>query len=107
MPLAEVPDPVFAERMTGDGVAIDPTGGTLHAPCDGEIVAMQGARHAVTVRSALGIDVLAHVGIDTVKLAGKGFEMLVSPGERVRVGQALLRFDLDAVARGAASLITP
>jgi phosphoenolpyruvate-protein phosphotransferase len=107
LPLAQVPDPVFAERMAGDGVAIDPTGNTLHAPCDGEIVPMQGAKHAVTVRSALGIDVLAHVGIDTVKLGGRGFEMLVTPGERVRAGQALLRFDLDLAARGAASLVTP
>jgi multiphosphoryl transfer protein len=107
LPLAQVPDPVFAEGMAGDGVAIDPTGAVLHAPCDGEIVPMQGAKHAVMVRSPLGADVLMHVGIDTVKLAGKGFELLVSPGQRVRAGEALLRFDLDFLARNAASLVTP
>ena len=105
--LTEVPDPVFADRLAGDGVAIDPTGDTLHAPCDGEIVPMQGARHAVTVRAAGGIDLLMHVGIDTVKLAGEGFELLVAPGQHVRAGDALLRFDLDALARRAVSLMTP
>ena len=86
MPLAEVPDPVFAERMAGDGVAIDPTAGALHAPCDGEIVPMKGAKHAVTLRAEPGIDILIHVGIDTVALAGEGFELLVSAGQRVRGG---------------------
>ena len=107
LPLAQVPDPVFAERMAGDGVAIDPTAGVLHAPCDGEIVAMQGAKHAVTVRSEIGADILVHVGIDTVKLGGEGFELLVSPGQRVRVGEALLRFDLDFIARRAAATASP
>ena len=88
MPLAEVPDPVFAQAMAGDGVAIDPTGNALHAPCDGEIVPMKDAKHAVTVRSASGIDVLVHVGIDTVKLAGEGFTQnmrlfLISTGKAV------------------------
>ena len=107
MPLAEVPDPVFAERMAGDGVAIDPTGGVLHAPCDGEIVPMKGAKHAVTLRAESGIDILVHVGIDTVALAGEGFELLVSPGQRVRSGEALLRFDLDFVVRRAKSAVSP
>jgi phosphoenolpyruvate-protein phosphotransferase len=107
MPLAQVPDPVFAEAMAGDGVAIDPTGATLHAPCDGEIVPMKDARHAVTVRSDSGIDVLMHVGIDTVKLGGEGFSLRVSPGQRVRAGDLLLEFDLDLVARRAASATSP
>lgn len=78
--LADVPDPVFAQRMAGDGVAIDPTGNTLHAPCDGEIVPMPGAKHALTVRTSSGHDILLHLGIDTVQLGGKGFDMLVQPG---------------------------
>lgn len=105
--LSEVPDPVFAEKMAGDGVAIDPTGGVLHAPCEGEIVAMKGAKHAVTIRTAGGQDVLLHVGIDTVQLDGAGFEMLVAPGQRVRAGEPLLRFDLDLVAGRAKSAVTP
>lgn len=105
--LSEVPDPVFAEGTAGDGVAIDPTDGTLHAPCDGEIVAMKGARHAVTIRTPGGADILLHVGIDTVQLDGAGFEMLVAPGQAVRAGDPLLRFDLDQVALRAKSAVTP
>jgi len=107
LPLSEVPDPVFAERMAGDGVAIDPAAGVLHAPCDGEILDMKGARHAVTVRSPAGIEILMHVGIDTVKLDGAGFVPLVQTGARVSQGQPLLRFDLDLLARRAPSLVTP
>lgn len=107
LPLGEVPDPVFSQGMVGDGLAIDPTGNVLHAPCEGEIISMQGARHAVTVRAAGSIDVLMHVGIDTVKLDGFGFELLVKPGQRVKAGEALLSFDLDYVARNAPSLVTP
>jgi phosphoenolpyruvate-protein phosphotransferase len=107
LPLAEVPDEVFAQRMAGDGLAIDPTAGIVHAPCDGEVVAMRDARHAVTVRTEGGIEILIHVGIDTVKLAGEGFERLAAPGARVAAGAPLLRFDLDLIARRAASLVTP
>jgi glucose-specific phosphotransferase system IIA component len=107
LPLAEVPDPVFAERMAGDGLAIDPTGSVLHAPCDGEVLDMKGARHAVTIRSPIGIDILMHVGIDTVKLAGDGFVPLVATGARVSQGQPLMRFDLERLVRMAPSLITP
>lgn len=107
LPLAEVPDPVFAESMAGDGVAIDPTGSVLHAPCDGDVVDMKGARHAVTLRSALGIEILMHVGIDTVKLGGEGFVPLVRAGEHVSQGQPLLRFVLGDLARRVPSLVTP
>jgi phosphocarrier protein FPr/phosphocarrier protein len=106
-PLEETPDEVFAQRLLGDGVAIDPTGDTLHAPCDGEVVSVATSKHAVALRAENGAEILLHVGIDTVALAGQGFEALVQVGERVRRGQALLKFDLDALARGAKSLITP
>src|SRR5882757_3052943 len=71
LPLAEVPDPVFAGGMAGDGIAIDPTGESLHAPCDGVIALVGGNRHALTLKSRAG-DVLIHIGIDTVRLAGAG-----------------------------------
>lgn len=106
-PLDETPDEVFAQRLLGDGVAIDPTGDTLHAPCDGEIVSVANSKHAVALRAENGAEILLHVGIDTVALHGQGFEALVQAGERVRRGQPLLKFDLDALARGAKSLITP
>ena len=107
MPLSEVPDPVFAERMAGDGVAIDPTGNILYAPCDGVIVPLKDAKHALTIHTASGHDILLHVGIDTVKLAGEGFEALVQAGQHVTTGQPLLRFDLDLIARRARSAVTP
>jgi multiphosphoryl transfer protein len=105
--LDEVPDPVFAERLLGDGLAIDPTSGILVAPCAGEIITLPPSAHAVSIRAAGGIDVLIHIGIDTVQLAGRGFEALVRPGTQVRAGEELIRFDLDIAARGAKSLMTP
>lgn len=106
-PLEEVPDPVFAGRMLGDGLAIDPTSGALTAPCDGEVITLPHTGHAVSIRSPQGFDVLIHIGIDTVQLGGRGFEARVKPGAKVRVGDELIRFDLDVVARGAKSLMTP
>jgi multiphosphoryl transfer protein len=105
--LDAVPDPVFAGRMLGDGLAIDPTGAVVLAPCAGEIITLPASAHAVSIRAADGVDVLVHVGIDTVNLSGRGFEARVRPGARVRAGDELIRFDLDVVARGAKSLLTP
>jgi phosphocarrier protein FPr/phosphocarrier protein len=105
--LDETPDDVFAQRFLGHGVAIDPTGDTLCAPCDGEIVSVAASRHAVALRAENGAEILLHVGIDTVALGGNGFEALVQPGARVSRGQPLLKFDLDVLARGAKSLMTP
>ena len=73
-PLDETPDAVFAQRLLGDGVAIDPTSGVLHAPCDGEVISVAAARHAIALRAANGAEILLHVGIDTVTLVGEGFE---------------------------------
>ena len=105
--LDEVPDPVFAGRMLGDGLAIDPIQGIVTAPCAGQIITLPASAHAVSIRPAAGIDILIHIGIDTVQLAGRGFSARVSPGMRVRAGDELIRFDLDAVARAAKSLMTP
>ena len=106
-PLDEVPDPVFAGRMLGDGLAVDPTNATLHAPCDGEIIALPESRHAVTLRAGAGAEILMHIGIDTVGLAGEGFEAHVEVGQRVAAKQRLISFDLDLLARRAKSLLTP
>jgi multiphosphoryl transfer protein len=106
-PLEEIPDPVFAGRMLGDGLAVDPTGDTLHAPCDGEIIALPESKHAVTLRADGGAEILMHIGIDTVGLGGAGFAAHVQPGRRVRAGERLITFDLDLIARRARSLLTP
>jgi phosphocarrier protein FPr/phosphocarrier protein len=106
-PLEEVPDAVFGQRMLGDGVAIDPTGSILHAPCDGEIISAPASLHAIALRASNGAEVLVHVGIETVGLGGRGFTSRVRKGDRVRAGDALLEIDLALLARTAKSLITP
>jgi phosphoenolpyruvate-protein phosphotransferase len=105
-PLERIPDPVFAQKMVGDGLSIDPTDATLLAPCDGEVVALYPAGHAVTLRSEGGADILLHIGIDTVTLKGEGFQPRVSVGDRVRAGDALIAFNLDFLATRAKSLLT-
>ena len=104
--LERVPDPVFAQKMVGDGVSIDPTDALLVAACDGEIVALHAAGHAVTIRTREGIELLMHIGIDTVALKGEGFRPRVKVGDVVRAGQPLIEFDLDYVATHAKSLLT-
>jgi multiphosphoryl transfer protein len=106
-PLDEAPDAVFAGRMLGDGLAIDPTGATLCAPCDGELIAVAESKHAITLRTPQGAEILLHVGIDTVRLGGEGFGLHVRQGRQVRTGEPLLSFDLDLLARRAKSLLTP
>ena len=105
--LDETPDAVFAGRMLGDGVLIDPISNVVHAPCDGEIVSLPASKHAVVVRSAEGAEILIHVGVDTVTLQGVGFTTHVAVGEQVRTGQPLLTFDPDLLAHHGRSLLTP
>lgn len=105
--LDEVPDAVFASRMLGDGVAIDPTGDCLVSPCDGEVSALNASGHAVTIRIADGAEILMHIGIDTVALAGRGFTPSVRQGDRVKRGDVLIRFDLDAIVQAAPAVVTP
>lgn len=105
--LDEAPDAVFAGRMMGDGLAIDPTGASLHAPCDGTLIVVPASRHAATLRADNGAQILLHVGIETVGLDGEGFELHVREGQRVRTGERLISFDLDLLARRAKSLLTP
>ncbi len=107
LPLAQVPDAVFAQGLAGEGVAVDPVNRVLHAPCAGEVLPLGRASHAVSLRVAEGCDLLLHVGIDTVALGDTGFEALVRPGQRVAAGDALLRFDLQALVEAVPSAITP
>jgi len=106
VPLEHVPDPAFARRLAGDGVALDPLDQRLVAPCDARVLHVHRAGHALTL-SVLGLEVLIHVGLDSVKLHGRGFEPRVRAGDDVRAGDVLLTFDADYVARHARSLITP
>jgi multiphosphoryl transfer protein len=106
VPIEQVPDPVFAQRMVGDGVSIDPLTDRLLAPCDGEVIQLHPAGHAVTILSPEGIEVMLHIGLDTVMLKGEGFSPQIQVGDRVSVGTELIAFDLDQVAVTAKSLLT-
>jgi phosphocarrier protein FPr len=105
-PLEQVPDPVFAQKLVGDGVSIDPVGDTLKAPCNGKIIQVHPCRHAVTMQTVEGIEIMMHIGLDTVHLKGEGFEARVKPGDTVTTGQPLIVFQPDAVALRAKSLLT-
>ena len=107
MSLDKVPDPVFSERMLGEGMAIDPVAGLLLAPAAGTVRSIHSSGHAVTLELDEGPVLLVHVGIDTVALGGVGFLAAVSEGDRVEAGDRLIEFDLDLVARRAPSLATP
>ncbi|WES63215.1 beta-glucoside-specific PTS transporter subunit IIABC [Microbacter sp. GSS18] len=107
VPLAEVPDAAFAEGALGDGVAIVPAAGVLYAPFDGVVAAAFPTGHAVGLRSADGAEVLIHLGIDTVKLAGKHFTLKVEQGQTVAAGDVLVEFDLEAIKAAGYDMTTP
>ena len=107
IPLEEVKDPVFAGKLLGQGVAFVPEKGELAAPVRGRIVHLPPTRHAVGIRTPEGLDVLLHIGIDTVSLDGKGFEALVREGDEVKPGQTLIRFHLPTLRKHAKALDTP
>ncbi|MFJ8355658.1 PTS glucose transporter subunit IIA [Bacillus paramycoides] len=105
--IEEVPDPVFAGRMMGDGVAIDPTEGVVVSPVDGEIVQLFHTKHAIGIKTKNGTEILIHVGLETVKMEGEGFEAHVSEGQAVKAGDKLISFDLELIREKAKSTITP
>ncbi|CBS89697.1 phosphoenolpyruvate--protein phosphotransferase [Azospirillum lipoferum] len=106
MPLAEVPDPAFAQGLVGTGMAIDPTVNELRSPCDGVVLSVHRARHACTLRAASGAEVLLHLGVDTVGLNGEGFTAHVGDGQAVKAGDLLISFDMDLVGSRAQSLVS-
>ncbi|HLO11684.1 MAG TPA: glucose-specific PTS transporter subunit IIBC [Pseudoneobacillus sp.] len=106
-PITEVPDQVFSGKMMGDGFAIVPTEGTIVSPVNGKVINLFPTKHALGLLSDSGREILIHVGIDTVKLKGEGFEALVAEGDHVEAGQPLLKVDLDFIKANAPSVITP
>ncbi|HJI15669.1 MAG TPA: glucose PTS transporter subunit IIA [Oscillospiraceae bacterium] len=107
VPLAEVKDEAFASGALGDGIAIEPTDGELVAPADGEISSTFETHHAVGMTTADGAELLMHIGIDTVKLGGKHFTYLVNEGDKVKKGQPLIRFELEAIKAEGYPVTTP
>ena len=104
--ITEVPDPVFAQKMMGDGFAIIPEEGKLVSPVAGEIIQVFPTKHAFGIKSG-EVELLIHVGLETVAMKGDGFEVAVSAGDRVEVGQTLLTYDLEFVKEKAKDIITP
>lgn len=107
LPLSEVPDEVFASKMMGDGIAFEPSEGILYAPIDGEVVQLFPTLHAIGIKANNGLELLVHIGIDTVNLSGEGFESFVNVGDKVTSGQKLITFDLDLIREKVKSAITP
>ncbi|MBU5595261.1 PTS glucose transporter subunit IIA [Amphibacillus sp. MSJ-3] len=105
--LDQVPDPVFAEKMMGEGVAIIPTDGRVVAPVNGRIIQIPQSKHAVGIEAEDGTEILIHIGLETVRLKGQGFEELVKVNDQVKVGDPLLTVDLTFIEDQADSTITP
>ncbi|QIR13397.1 glucose PTS transporter subunit IIA [Shewanella aestuarii] len=104
--LAKVPDAAFASKMVGDGYAVDPIESKLYAPCAAKVTQIHPSRHAITLTTAIGVEVLIHIGVDTVKLKGEGFTALVNVGDEVKAKDPLIEIDLDTVANKVKSLRT-
>ena len=107
LPIEDVPDVVFSERIAGDGIAIKPEGDKLVAPFDGTIVQVFETNHAFAIRSEKNIEVLVHFGIDTVDLRGKGFKRLAESGQKVHKGDPIIGFNLKELESSAHSTVTP
>jgi len=107
MDISEVPDVVFSQKMVGDGMAIEPSEGRVTAPIEGIVLQVLDSKHAIALKSNEGVELLIHIGIDTVDLKGEGFEVFINVGDKVKVGDLLILFDLEKVKDKAKSTITP
>lgn len=105
--LEDVEDEVFSQKILGEGAAVEPSEGKLYAPCDGKIDSVFDTKHAVNMVSDDGVDILLHIGIDTVKLGGQYFEAHVSDGQEVKKGDLLISFDMDKIKAAGYKVTTP
>ncbi|MOA13688.1 Glucose-specific phosphotransferase enzyme IIA component [compost metagenome] len=105
--LEQVPDPAFAEKQMGEGVAIEPSEGKVYAPFDATVAHVIKSKHALILEHASGVQVLIHVGINTVSLKGSGFTTHKNIGDKVQAGELLLEFDMEAIRAAGYPLITP
>ena len=105
--LSEVPDEVFASKMLGQGFAIIPTEGKVYSPVEGEVVSVAPSLHAYGLRTKSGLEVLVHVGLETVKLNGAGFKVAVKQGDKVKVGDLLVEVDLAFIESKGCKTYTP
>lgn len=107
VPLSQVPDTAFAGKHMGEGIAIEPSEGILVAPFDGVVIYLIGSKHALIIQHESGLQLLIHIGINTVALRGQGFFAHVATGDKVSVGQILLTFDIHHIQASGYSAMTP
>ena len=107
VPLEEVPDLVFAEKIVGDGIAIKPSGNKIVAPCAGVISKIFETNHAFAMHTDSGLELFIHCGIDTVELKGEGFTRIAAEGQAVKAGDVIIEFDLSVLEAKAKSTLTP
>jgi PTS system glucose-specific IIA component len=98
---------VFAEKMMGDGLAIEPAEGLVVSPVDGEIMQVFPTKHAIGIRAKNGAEILIHIGLETVSLNGEGFQTYISEGDKVKTGDKLVAFDMEIIKEKAKSTVTP
>lgn len=106
VPIESVPDLVFAQKTIGDGISVAPSSYVLCAPCDGTVANIHSAHHALTIQTPQGIEVLMHIGLDTVLLKGEGFDVKTAVGRFVKTGDPLIAFDRDLIEQNGKSLLT-
>lgn len=107
--ITEVPDPVFSEKMVGEGMAVNPDirTHTIVAPVDGEVIQLAATKHAFGIRTKMGQEILVHIGLDTVELKGSGFEQLAKIGDSVTAGQPIMKVDFDFISKKGKGTIVP
>jgi len=105
--IERVNDKVFSQKMVGDGVAIIPSSDNFLAPLDGEITKLFPTLHAYSLRHKSGVEVIVHIGLDTVSLAGEGFEAFVSEGDQVKAGDLLIKADIEKIKALGKDIVTP
>lgn len=105
--ITDAPDAVFSQKIVGDGIAINPEEGRVLSPIEGEVVSLMPTGHAIGLRAKNGVEILIHIGIDTVEMQGEGFQKHVDEGDKIKPGQMLITFDLELVKKKAKSTISP
>lgn len=105
--LEDVPDPVFSQKMMGDGIAFFPIEGKVVSPADAKVINVFPTKHAIALETAEGLGILIHIGLDTVNMKGEGFSVCVAEGDQVKAGDILVTYSLELVKEKASSTITP
>jgi len=105
--LINVPDQVFSQKIVGDGIAVEPSDGLVLSPCNGRILNIFRTNHAFVIGSEEGLEILIHLGLDTVDLNGDGFECIVNANANVKIGEPIIRMDLEKIKKMGKKVITP